>query len=169
MTIWSASNIYHRLSLCSIRMCANDRVYYGSMVVLVCLHITLPHYHHYTDVSESIGLVKYLTDTFCIVCVSEKVNSLNYMSCNVWGCQYSAYPCLVDDCENMCTLSDYCHQIERVMPLPLCVRSWNNGMGCVSSYILISIPYTLYDDNYNKLQLPFAILRSFWYRSWDMA
>ena len=28
------------------------------MVVFVCLHITLLHYHHYSDVSESIELLK---------------------------------------------------------------------------------------------------------------
>ena len=39
------------LLLCSLMMCANDRVHYGPMVV--CLHITLAHYHHYADVCES--------------------------------------------------------------------------------------------------------------------
>ena len=36
------------LSLCNLTMCANNRVYYGLMVVFVCLHTTLPHYHHST-------------------------------------------------------------------------------------------------------------------------
>ena len=31
------------LLLCSLMMCANKRIHYDSMVVFVCLHITLPH------------------------------------------------------------------------------------------------------------------------------
>ena len=30
-------------------MFENNRVHYGLMVVFVCLHITLPHYHRYED------------------------------------------------------------------------------------------------------------------------
>ena len=48
------------LSLCSLVICTNNRVRYGPMVVVISLHITLPHYHHYADVSESIELLKYL-------------------------------------------------------------------------------------------------------------
>ena len=33
---------------------ANNRVYYAPMVVCVCLHIPLPHYHHCANVSRSI-------------------------------------------------------------------------------------------------------------------
>ena len=47
-----------RLSLCRLMMCANNRLYYGLMVVLVCLHSTLLHYHHCADVFESIEVLK---------------------------------------------------------------------------------------------------------------
>ena len=50
-------------------ICANDRVYYGPMVVFVCLHTTLPHYHHYADVSEGIERLKCWSSTTCQVCV----------------------------------------------------------------------------------------------------
>ena len=50
-------------------MYANNQVPYGLMVILVCLHLTLPHYHHYADVSEGIEILKYLPGTFCQVCV----------------------------------------------------------------------------------------------------
>ena len=52
-------------------MCANNRVHYGPMVVYGYLHITLPHYHHYADLSEGIELLKYLSDMFCLECVSK--------------------------------------------------------------------------------------------------
>ena len=44
------------LLLCSLMMCTNNRVHYGLMVVLVCLHITLLHYHNHADVSGSIEI-----------------------------------------------------------------------------------------------------------------
>ena len=47
------------LLLSSLMRYANTRVFYGLMV-FVCLHITLPHYHHYADASESIELLKLL-------------------------------------------------------------------------------------------------------------
>ena len=52
---------------CVLKMCANDRVHYGPMIVFVCLHITLPDYHHNADVSECIGFLKYFSGTFCPV------------------------------------------------------------------------------------------------------
>ena len=44
-----------------------------SMVGLVCLHVTLPHYHH-TGLYESIELPKCLSGTLCRVCV--KIQSI---------------------------------------------------------------------------------------------
>ena len=48
---------------------ANDRVHYGAMFVYICLRITQPH--HYADVSEGIGFLKYLlhVGTLCRVCL----------------------------------------------------------------------------------------------------
>ena len=42
---------------------------YGPMAALVGLHIALPHYYDYTNVSENIELLNCLPDTFCRVCV----------------------------------------------------------------------------------------------------
>ena len=39
-------------------MCANNKIHFRSMVVFVCLHFTLPHYHNYANVSECIDLLK---------------------------------------------------------------------------------------------------------------
>ena len=45
------------LLLCSLMMCAHNRVHYGPIVVFDCLLITQSHYHRYADVSESIELL----------------------------------------------------------------------------------------------------------------
>ena len=42
------------VSLCSLMICVNNRVHYCPMVVFVSLHIILPDYHHYANVSESV-------------------------------------------------------------------------------------------------------------------
>ena len=47
-----------------------------------------------------------------------------------------------DDCENTCTLSYYHHQIGSMTHLLLLrVRSWNNGIHCISFYVLIVISF----------------------------
>ena len=61
------------LSLCSLVICANNRVCYGPIIVSVSLHIALPHYLHYADVSESIEVLKCLVHS--VECVS-KIKSI---------------------------------------------------------------------------------------------
>ena len=64
-----------------LMMCANNGVYYDLMVVLICLHITLPHYDHHADVSEGIELLKCLSGTFLwSVCVRlSQFSQLSFM------------------------------------------------------------------------------------------
>ena len=69
-------------------MDANNQIHFGPMVESICLHLRLSHYYHYADVSEAIELLKYLSGTFCQVCVKDYINSLNYPSCNISGCVY---------------------------------------------------------------------------------
>ena len=75
------------LLLCSLMLCANDRVNYGPMVVFVCLLITLPHYHHYADVPEGIEFLNYL----CVFGVFEPW-IWNYIPHKSMGCNYSYQP-----------------------------------------------------------------------------
>ena len=49
------------LLLCSRMMSATNRVHYHPIAVFVCLYITLPHYHHYSDLSKDIELLKCLS------------------------------------------------------------------------------------------------------------
>ena len=55
-------------------------------------------------------------------------------------CVLSVPISLVDDCENMCTLSHYRHQTESMNHLPLFgVRFWNSGMRRMSFYVVMAI------------------------------
>ena len=69
--------VLYILLLCSLIVCAINRVHYVSLVVFVCLHIALRNYHHYGDVSEGIELLKRLSGIFCRVCVWDQVNFHN--------------------------------------------------------------------------------------------
>ena len=73
-------------------MCSLWCVHYGPMVIFVCLYITLPHWHHYTDVSGCIELLERLSGTFCRVCVQDEVISLNCLFCNIWCCVCFSLP-----------------------------------------------------------------------------
>ena len=121
-------------------MCKNKQEHFGPMVISVCLHITLPQYHHYVDLSEGIELLKCFSDMFCLQCVSKIKSILSCIFHAIYGAvciQFTHYS--YDDCEKMCTLSYYHHQIGSMTHLPLLnVRSWNNGMLCMSFYILMA-------------------------------
>ena len=101
-------------------MCANDKIHYDLMVVLVYLHITLPHYHHYANLSESIEFVKCLSGTFCLECVS-KIKSIIPIICHaIYGAVHIQLTHFsYHDNENTCTLSYYHHHIGCMTHLPL--------------------------------------------------
>ena len=46
-------------------MCANNGAHYDAMVVFVCLHIALPHYHHYADLSQLLNFLNALVSNVC--------------------------------------------------------------------------------------------------------
>ena len=67
--------------LCSLMMCANNWIHSDLMVAFGCLHIALPHY----NLSEGTELLKRLSGTFCLECMSKILfTSLNYLSWNLW-------------------------------------------------------------------------------------
>ena len=116
-------------------MCANGPIHYDLMVVFICLHIALPHY----DLSEGIELLKCLSGTFCLKCVSKinwNLSIIFHEICGAVCIQFTHFS--YDNCENICTLSYYHHQIGSMTHLPLFrVRSRNNGICCMSFNILV--------------------------------
>ena len=118
-------------------MSANIRIRFGLQIVLVCLYSTPSHFHHCANLSEGIELIKCLSDIFCRVCKIKHILSfIHYTICGAVCFQFTHFPC--DDWENIYTLS-YCHhQIGSMNYYPLFrVRSWNNGVRCMSFYILM--------------------------------
>ena len=74
-----------------------------------------------------------------IIIVQTYLKTLNLSDIyNMWAVcfQFTHFPC--DDWENRYTLSYYHHQIGSMNYYPLFrVRSWNNGVHCMSFYILM--------------------------------
>ena len=130
--------VFCLLLLCSLTMYANNKVHYDLMIVFICLHITPPHHHHYEHLSE---VLNFLIGTFCLECVSKIKSVLSIIFHAIFGAVHIQLTHFsYDNCENMCTLSSYNHQIESMTHLPLFrVRSRNNGIHCMSVYIPILI------------------------------
>ena len=120
-------------------LCANNRVHYYPMVVLVCLYITVPHYHHHADLSESFEPLKWLSGKFCLECVSKIKSILSNIFHEIYGAvriQLTHFS--YDDCEIRVLYLDYHHRIWSITHLPLFRdRSWNNGIHCMSFYIFM--------------------------------
>ena len=109
------------------------RIRFVLKIVFACLYITPSHYHHCANLPEDIELIKCLSDIFCRVCEQNKACSLSNLLYNTWGCLFSIYPLPCDDWANIYTWSYYHHQIGSMNYYPLFrVRSWNNGVRCMS-------------------------------------
>ena len=92
------------LLLCSLMMCANNRIHYGLMVVFICLHVTLAHYLHYAGISEGTELLKRFSGTFwSSVSIINKLSQLYFMQYMELCTQLIHFS--DDDCENTCALT----------------------------------------------------------------
>ena len=126
-------------------MSANSRIRYDLQIVFVCLYITPSHYHRCANLSVHIELNKCLPDISCRVCEQVWVYSLSYPLCNIWGCMFSDYPISSWWLREYIALSYYHHQIGIMNYYTLFrVRSGNNGMHCMSLYILLVYVYMIY-------------------------
>ena len=117
-------------------MSANIRICFGLQIVFVCLYITPSHYHHCANLSDDIELIKCLSDILSSVWVRLSIFSqlsiIQYMGLCVFS-----IPISLVMIERIYTLSYYHNQIGCMNYYPwFRVRSWNNGLRCMSLYIL---------------------------------
>ena len=126
------------ISIVQFMMSANIRIRFGLQIVLVCLYSTPSHYHHCASLSEGIELIKCLLDMFWRVCVRLRIFSplsiIQYVGLHVFSLPIYL---VIIEIIYIYTSSYYHHQIESMNFYPLfMVRSWNNGVRCMSVYIL---------------------------------
>ena len=147
---------------CAVLRCARIIKY---MAEFACLKNRLPHYH-YADLLEGIGLLKCLSGTFCLECVSEIKWIISIICLAVYGTvRIQLTHFFYNHCET-CTLSYYHHQIGSMTNLPLRrARSWSNGTRCMSFCILIrprfkrcEVALIIRSPNRIRKGLPFALV-----------
>ena len=128
----------NRVIIAQYKVSANIRIRFGLQIVLVCLYSTPSQYHHCANLSEGIELIKCLSDILFRVCKFKHILSVIHYTIYGAVCyQFTHFCC--DDWENIYTLSCH-HQIGSMNYYPLFrVRSWNNGVRCMSFYILMVI------------------------------
>ena len=90
-----------------------------------------------------IELKKCLSEIYFVECVSKIkhiLSVIHYTICGAVCFQFTHFPC--DDWANIYTLSYNHHQIGSMNYYPLFrVRSWTNGVRCMSFYILMNLWY----------------------------
>ena len=102
-------------------MSASSRIRFDLRIVFIYLYSTPSHYHHCVNLSE----------------IRQILSVINYTLRGAVCFQFTHFPC--DDWDNIYTLS-YHHQIGSMKYYPLFrVRSWNNGVRCMSFCILTDI------------------------------
>ena len=121
-----------------IMMSANIRICFGLQIVFVCLYITPSHNHYCANLSEDIELEWNACQVYFVECVRLGIFSQLYIIQYMGVCVFSS-PIFVVMIERIYTLSYHHHEIGSMNYYPLLrVRSWNNGMRCISLYILFS-------------------------------
>ena len=119
--------------------CPVDIWHYLWQIVFVCLYIT-PYQHHHCHCANLFD-----ASEICFVeCVSKIKHILSVIHYTIYGAvclQFTHFPC--DDWGNIYTLSHY-HQQIGSMNCKSLFRSWpwNNGIRCMSLYIVILIWHT---------------------------
>ena len=125
-------------------MSANIRIRFGLQFVPVCLYSAPAHYHDCGNLSEGIELINACQIYFveCVSKIKHILSVIHYTICGAVCFQFTHCSC--DDWENIYTLSYYHHQIGIMNYYPLFrVRSWNNGVRCMSFYIHMIIHHFL--------------------------
>ena len=99
---------------------------------------------------------RYWTSKMLVECVSKIKSILSFIFHAIYGAVYILQLTNIsyDGCENTCIWSYYHHQIGSMAHLPLFrIRLWNNGMCCMSFYILLWVITTISSDKYFEVIL----------------
>ena len=126
------------ISIVLFMMNANSRIRFGLQIVFVCLYITPSHYHNCANCIWRHWTYKMLV-RFNLSSVWVRLSTFSQLSIIQFGTvcfQFTHFLC--DDWENIYTLSYYHYQTGSMNYYPsFRVRSWNNGVRCMSFYILL--------------------------------
>ena len=125
------------VSIVQFMMSANSRIRFGLQIAFVCLYITPSHYHHCANFiwrhwTYKMPVRYSLSRVWVRLSIFSQLSIMQYVGRCVFRLP------IFFDWENMYTLCYYQHQIGSMNYYPLFrVRSWSNGMRCMSVYIVI--------------------------------
>ena len=144
------------ITIVQFMMSVNSRVRFDLQIVFVCLYITPSHYNHCANFIWRHWTYK-MPVRYILSSVSKIKHILSVIHYTICGavCFQFAHS-LSDDWENIYTLSYYNRQIGRMNYYPLFrIRSWNNGMRCMSFYILLDSVATSRENTiiFNQLHI----------------
>ena len=121
-----------------IRLFVHYTISLSSLCKLICRHWTYEITARY----------------ICRVCEKDWTYSLNYPLFNIWGCMFSVCPIPSWWLREYIALSYYHHQIGSMDYYPLFrIMSWNNGMRCMSLYILMMWYYIHHCSDWSRSQI----------------
>ena len=124
---------------------ANIRIHFGLQIVLVCLYSTPSHYHHCTNLSEGIELVKCMSDIFSRVCKIKHILSvIHYTICGAVCFQFTHFCCV--DWENIYILFLIIIIKSEVWTITHCLGLGHETMVfavCFSIFLLVYNEYNL--------------------------
>ena len=127
-------------SIVQFMMSANSWIRFGFQIVLVCLYVTPSHYHHCANFIWKHWTYKMpvrynLSSVWVRLSIFPQLSIIQYVGLCVFSLPISFVMI-----EIIYTLSYYHHQIGSMNYYPLFrVRSWNNGMRCMSFYIHMNL------------------------------
>ena len=127
------------ISIVQFMKSANSRIRFGLQIVFVCLYISPSHYHHCANFiwrhwTYKLPVRYNVSSVWVRLSIFSQLSIMQYVEL----CVFSLPISFAIDWENIHTLSYYHHQIISMNFYPLFrVRSWNNGMRCMSFYILM--------------------------------
>ena len=132
------------ISIVQFMMSANSRIRFGLHIVFVCLYITPSHYHHCANFiwrhwTYKMPVRYNLSSVWGRLSIFSQLSIIQYVGLwfRLWWLREYIY--------------FYHHQIGGMNYYPLFrVRSWNNGMRCMSFYILMSMKHCMmYEYKYS--------------------
>ena len=138
------------ISIVQFIMSENSRIRFGLRIVFVCLYITPSHYHHCANFiwrhwTYKMPVRYNLSSMLVRLSIVSQLSVIHYTVCGSVCFQFTHFLCV--DWDNIYTLSYYHHQLGSMNYYPLFrVRSWNNGMRCMSFYILTVMCFGSYHD-----------------------
>ena len=133
------NRVFVLIIIVQFMMSANNRIRFILKIVFVSLYITPSHYHRCANLSEDIELKKCLSDIFCRVCeIGHIISVIHYTIRGAVCFQFTYFLVMIERIYILCLIIIIKSEVW-IITHCFRVRSWNNGVRCMSFCILTII------------------------------